>query len=109
MAIKVLEELKSVVEEERSALLSGAVDEILKWSTQKIRLLHQLQNRELTPDEKELLREIYEYNEKNRRIIEAGLSFVEEAYRLLSSFVAKGETYNKERVLDKEQLLSRSA
>lgn len=109
MSARELMELKLVLEEERSALIRGAVEEILKWSAHKIRLLQLLQDKDLSSEEIELLKELQENNEKNRKLIVAGLSFVEEAYRLMNSFLIKNETYHRNKNLEKNLLLSRSA
>ncbi|MCS7150563.1 MAG: hypothetical protein N2Z40_06660 [Caldimicrobium sp.] len=102
-------ELKRVLEEERSALMKGAVEEILKRSAYKVRLLHLLQQSDLSSEELEILKELREKNEQNRRIIEAGLSFVEEAYRMLNSFFINRETYNNERTPSEGRFIVRSA
>jgi len=108
MLARELYELNRLMDEEKKALMKGAVEEILKWSSHKVRLLHLLKDKELTPEEREILKEIYEKNERNRRLIEAGLNFVEEAYRLLNSLLIKKEVYGKEgssstpRVISKE-------
>lgn len=99
-------ELNRVLEEERGALIKGAVEEILKWSSHKIRLLQLLKDKKLTPEEVELLKKIHEKNEQNRKLIEAGLNFVEEAYRLINNFLIQTNTYSKEAVKSEVRLLS---
>jgi flagellar biosynthesis/type III secretory pathway chaperone len=107
MYSKELMELNKVLEEERNALMQGAVEEILKWSSYKIRLLHLLKDKELSPKEIELLKEIYEKNEKNKRLIEAGLNFVNEAYKILYNFLTEKGTYGNQKVPSHTQLISR--
>jgi len=107
MQARELMELNRVLEQERQALMNGAVEEILKWSSYKIRLLQLLKDKEISPEERELLREIYEKNEKNRRLIEAGLNFVQEAYQILNSFLMEKETYGKEKPSGSPRLLSK--
>ncbi|MCS7199864.1 MAG: hypothetical protein N2327_03865 [Caldimicrobium sp.] len=109
MVRRELLELKRVLEEERSALIKGAADEILKWSAYKVRLLHLLQQGDLSSEELEILKELREKNEQNRKIIEAGLSFIEEAYRMLNSFFINRETYNNEKTFSEGRLIVRSA
>ncbi|MEO0279172.1 MAG: hypothetical protein ABIM21_07910 [candidate division WOR-3 bacterium] len=94
MISRELLELKKVLEEERSALINGAVEEILKWASHKIRLLHLLKDKDLTPEEIELLKELRLKNERNRELIEAGLNFIDEAYRLINQFLLSGEAYS---------------
>ncbi|MEZ0343650.1 MAG: hypothetical protein ABWJ99_02420 [Caldimicrobium sp.] len=107
MYARELIELNKVLEEERTALMQGAVEEILKWSSHKIRLLQLLKDKELTPEEMELLKEIYEKNEKNRRLIEAGLNFVNEAYKILCSFLTEKGTYGNQKASNNSKLISK--
>lgn len=107
MYAKELIELNKVLDQERVALMQGAVEEILKWSTHKIRLLQLLRDKELTPEEIELLKEIYEKNEKNRKLIEAGLNFVNEAYKILSNFLTEKETYGHKSEYNNPKLFSK--
>lgn len=107
MYARELIELNKVLEKERSALMQGAVEEIVKWSSQKIRLLQLLKDKELTPEEIELLREIHEKNEKNKRLIEAGLNFVNEAYQILCSFLSEKGTYGNKKTSDNPKLISK--
>jgi flagellar biosynthesis/type III secretory pathway chaperone len=93
MPTKELLALKEVLSEERKALLSCAVDEVLKWASYKARLVESLKGKDLSEEDKVLLLEILQENERNGRIIQAGLSFVEEAYRFLQKFFVEGETY----------------
>lgn len=102
-------ELKRVIEEERSALINGAVEEILKWASHKIRLLHLLRDKELTPEERELLRELKVKNEKNRELIEAGLNFVEEAYRLINQYLLSSDSYQKGQRREEPRIFSGKA
>ncbi len=93
MATKELLALREVLSAERKALLSCAIDEVLKWASYKAKIVESLKGKELSEEDKELLAEILRENERNRRIIQAGLSFVEEAYRFLQKFFVEGETY----------------
>lgn len=102
-------ELQRVIEAERMALMKGAVEEILKWSSHKIRLLRLLEDKKLTPDELELLQELFEKNEKNRKLIEAGLNFVQEAYQILTNFLVEKEFYGKVKESTKATVLSKNA
>jgi len=97
MVRKELLELKEVLEAEKNALMHGAVEEILKWASYKARLANFLKDKNLTKEEKEFLKEIAEINERNKMIIEAGLSFVEEAYKFLTQML-----YNKDKYTEKE-------
>jgi len=105
MATKELLTLRKVLSEERKALLSCAVDEILKWASYKAKIVESLKGKDLSEEDKELLEEILQENERNRRIIQAGLSFVEEAYRFLQKFFVEGETYQHGPVKAKESSL----
>ncbi len=107
MYARELIELTKVLEKERTALMQGAVEEILKWSSHKIRLLQLLKDKELTPEEIELLKEIYEKNEKNKRLIEAGLNFVNEAYKILYNFLMEKGTYGHRTDSNNPKLLSK--
>ncbi|MFN3505653.1 MAG: hypothetical protein ACK4Y7_05555 [Caldimicrobium sp.] len=109
MPKKELVELKKVIEAERVALMQGAVEEILKWSSYKIRLLRLLEEQELSSEELKLLRELYENNERNKKLIEAGLNFVEEAYKLLTNFLIEKELYNKMNTSSNPKILSKEA
>lgn len=88
-------ELKEILEKEKVALMKGTVEEILKWASYKARLANVIKERELTPEERELLEEIRRINERNKMMIEAGLKFVEEAYRVLTEMVTYPESYRK--------------
>ncbi|MFN3406245.1 MAG: hypothetical protein ACK4UR_03380 [Caldimicrobium sp.] len=104
-----LVELEKVIEAERDALMQGAVEEILKWSSYKIRLLRLLEEQELSPEELKLLRELYKKNEKNKKLIEAGLNFVDEAYKLLTNFLIERELYNKKSTANNPKILYKEA
>jgi len=93
MPTKELLMLKKVLVEERKALLSCAVEEILKWANYKAKIVESLKGKELSEEDRELLQEILQENDRNKRIIEAGLSFVEEAYSFLQKFLVEGESY----------------
>jgi flagellar biosynthesis/type III secretory pathway chaperone len=108
MVSKELLELKKVLEEEKSALINGAIEEILKWASYKARLVDYLKNKELTPEEEELLKEIVAINERNRRIIEAGLSFVQEAYEFLTQLAYQKDTYGKNGTVFQPMILSKA-
>lgn len=109
MQARELIELNRVLDEEKNALLRGGVDEILKWSTHKIRLLQLLKDKEFTPEEIELVREIYAKNEKNRKLIETGLNFVHEAYRLLTSLLMESQVYGQTKAQGDSKLISKRA
>lgn len=109
MRTRELIELNRILDEEKNALLRGGVDEILKWSTHKIRLLQLLKDREFTPEEIELVKEIYEKNEKNRKLIETGLNFVYEAYRLLTSLLMESQIYGQTKTQGDPKLISKRA
>ncbi|NPA38881.1 MAG: flagellar protein FlgN [Thermodesulfobacteria bacterium] len=110
MVRKELLELKEVLEEEKKALMHGAVEEILKWASYKARLANFLKDKNLTPEEKELLKEIAEINERNKMIIEAGLSFVEEAYKFLTQMLYNKDNYgDNKNVSTGPQVLSKTA
>ncbi|MFN4131771.1 MAG: hypothetical protein ACK4GE_01685 [Caldimicrobium sp.] len=102
-------ELQRVIEEERVALMKGAVEEILKWSSYKIRLIRLLEEKELSMEEKSLLKDLYEKNEKNKRLIEAGLNFVQEAYKLLTNFLIEKELYGKRTECNNPKVISKKA
>lgn len=109
MVRKELLELKEVLEKEKDALINGAVEEILRWASYKARLANYLRGQELTPEEEEILREIIHINERNKKIIEAGLNFVEEAYRFLTQILYEREFYGKRTVKMNPQVISKSA
>ncbi len=100
-------ELREVLEKEKEALMSGMVDEIIKYSSHKLRLIYLLKNKEITPEERELLRELYEKNEKNKKLIQAGLNFVDEAYKLLSTFIIQAESYGTKKVREEPHFVSK--
>ncbi len=98
MVRKELIELKEILEKEKDALINGAVEEILRWASYKARLANYLKDKNLTPEEKKLLEEIAVINERNKKIIEAGLNFVEEAYKFLTQVLYEKDFYNNKRV-----------
>ncbi len=93
MPLPELVTLKQVISQERRALINGAVEEILRWATFKAKIVDCLREKELTEEDRLLLQEILKENEINKKIIEAGLSFVEEAYRFLQKFLMEDESY----------------
>uniref|UniRef100_A0A7V4N3I5 Flagellar protein FlgN n=1 Tax=Thermodesulfobacterium geofontis TaxID=1295609 RepID=A0A7V4N3I5_9BACT len=109
MVRKELLELKEVLEKEKEALINGAVEEILRWASYKARLANYLKDKEFTPEEEEILKEIIYINERNKKIIEAGLNFVEEAYRFLTQILYEREIYGKKVIKMDPQLISKSA
>ncbi len=109
MITKEIIELQKVIEAERVALVKGAVEEILKWSSYKIRLLRLLEEKDLSPEEIDLIKVLYEKNEKNKKLIEAGLNFAEEAYKLLTNFLLKKESYGKQKRDTDSLVLSKRA
>lgn len=96
MISKELLELKEVLEAEKEALMKGAIEEILKWASYKSRLVFYLKDKELSLEEKNFLEEIKKLNERNKQIIQAGLSFIEEAYKFLTGLLQEKETYENE-------------
>ncbi|QER42377.1 hypothetical protein F1847_06325 [Thermodesulfobacterium sp. TA1] len=92
MVRKELIELKETLEKEKRALMKGAVEEILKWASYKARLANFLKDKDFTKEEQEMLKEIFQINEKNKLIIQAGLNFVEEAYSFLSNMLCQQKT-----------------
>ena len=109
MVRKELLELKEILEKEKEALINGAVEEILRWASYKARLANYLKDKEFTPEEEELLKEIIYINERNKKIIEAGLNFVEEAYRFLTQILYEREIYGKKVIKMDPYLISKSA
>lgn len=109
MLAKELIELNKVLEEEKNAIIKGTIDEIIKWSTHKIRLLQLLKDKKLSPEEVELVKEIYEKNEKNRRLIETGLTFVNEAYRLLTTLLMDTQIYSQKKTTKNPHFISKRA
>ena len=109
MVRKELLELKEVLEKEKEALIKGVVEEILRWSSYKARLANYLKDKEFTPEEEEILKEIISINERNKKIIEAGLNFVEEAYRFLTQILYEREIYGKKVIKMDPYLISKSA
>jgi len=109
MVKKELLELKEVLEKEKEALINGAVEEILRWASYKARLANYLKDKEFTPEEEEILKEIIYINERNKKIIEAGLNFVEEAYRFLTQILYEREIYGKKVIKMDPYLISKSA
>jgi len=95
MVRKEILELKEILEKEKVALMKGAVEEILKWASYKARLASVIKERDLTPEEKVIIEEIKKINERNKMMIEAGLRFVEEAYKILTEMITRPETYGK--------------
>ena len=109
MVKKELLELKEVLEKEKEALINGAVEEILRWASYKARLANYLKDKEFTPEEEAILKEIIYINERNKKIIEAGLNFVEEAYRFLTQILYEREIYGKKVIKMDPYLISKSA
>jgi flagellar biosynthesis/type III secretory pathway chaperone len=109
MVKKELLELKEVLEKEKEALINGAVEEILRWASYKARLANYLKDKEFTPEEEEILKEIIYINERNKKIIEAGLNFVEEAYKFLTQILYEREIYGKKVIKMDPYLISKSA
>lgn len=98
MISKELLELKKVLEAEKEALIKGAIEEILKWASYKSKLVFYLKDKDLSLEEKAFLKEIRELNERNQQIIQAGLNFIEEAYKFLTGLLQEKETYNKNNI-----------
>ncbi len=96
MANKILLELKKALEEEREALLKGAIESVLKTASYKVRLLEKAREEGLSEEDRELLKEVLRLNERNKALIEAGLSFVEEAFGLLRQAMNPEVVYGKE-------------
>jgi len=109
MVRKELLELREVLEKEKDALINGAVEEILKWASYKARLANYLKDQELSPEEEQLLKEIAVINERNKKIIEAGLNFVEEAYKFLTQILYERDFYGKRVAKMASHLISKSA
>ena len=109
MVRKELLELKEILEKEKEALINGAVEEILRWASYKARLANYLKDKEFTPEEEEILKEIIYINERNKKIIEAGLNFVEEAYKFLTQILYEREIYGKKIIKMDPYLISKSA
>jgi flagellar biosynthesis/type III secretory pathway chaperone len=109
MVRKELLELKEILEKEKEALINGAVEEILRWASYKARLANYLKDKEFTPEEEEILKEIIYINERNKKIIEAGLNFVEEAYKFLTQILYEREIYGKKVIKMDPYLISKSA
>ncbi|RKX59417.1 MAG: hypothetical protein DRP29_04640 [Thermodesulfobacteriota bacterium] len=102
-------ELKKVVENERIALINGAIEEILKWASYKARLAKYLKDKELTPQEKRILKEIIIQNEHNKKIIQAGINFIEEAYRFLTDLLEEKEIYGINKIKREPKIFSKTA
>ena len=109
MIRKELLELKEILEKEKNALMNGAVEEILKWASYKARLANYLKDKEFTPEEEEVLKDIVSINERNIKIIEAGLNFVEEAYKFLTHILYEREFYGKRMEKINSHFISKSA
>lgn len=112
MAKKTLLELKKALEEEREALLKGAIESVLRTASYKARLVEKAKEEGLSEEDRELLEEVLKLNERNKALIEAGLSFVEEAFRVLSRCMRPEAMYSPagESVADAgPQVLSREA
>lgn len=109
MVRKELLELKEILEKEKDALINGAVEEILRWASYKARLANYLKDKELTPEEEKFLKEIAAINERNKKIIEAGLNFVEEAYKFLTQILYERDFYGKRMAKMDPHLISKSA
>ncbi len=108
MVKKELLELREVLEKEKDALLNGMVEEILRWASYKARLVNYLKDKDFTPEEKEILKEILENNERNKKIIEAGLNFVEEAYNFLTQVLYEKDYYRTNKLKIAPQVISKS-
>ena len=93
MATKALLELKKALEEEREALLKGAIEGVLRTASYKARLVEKVKEEGLSEEDRELLEEVLKLNERNKALIEAGLSFVEEAFRVLSRSMSSEGLY----------------
>jgi len=112
MAKKTLLELKKALEEEREALLKGAIESVLRTASYKARLVEKAKEEGLSEDDRELLEEVFKLNERNKALIEAGLSFVEEAFRVLNRCMRPQAIYSptgKGEVSTGPQVLSREA
>ena len=93
MANKALLELRKALEEEREALLKGTIEGVLRTASYKARLVEKVKEEGLSEEDRELLEEVLKLNERNKALIEAGLSFVEEAFRVLSRSMGSGVLY----------------
>ncbi len=110
MVRKELIELKEILEKEKDALINGAVEEILRWASYKARLANYLKDKELTSEEERILKEIVVINERNKRIIEAGLNFVEEAYKFLTQVLYDNKNFYGKRITKMDShFISKSA
>ncbi len=108
MVKRELLELREILEKEKAALINGVVEEILKWASYKARLVNYLKDKDFTPEEEEILKEILENNERNKKIIEAGLNFVEEAYTFLTRVLYEKEVYGGNKLKITPQVISKS-
>ncbi|MBX6422752.1 flagellar protein FlgN [Thermosulfurimonas sp. F29] len=108
MAKKTLMELKKALEEEREALLRGAIESVLRTASYKARLVEKAREEGLSEEDRELLKEILHLNERNKALIEAGLSFVEEAFAILRRAMTPEAGYGKA-ASGEARLISREA
>ncbi len=112
MAKKTLLELKKALEEEREALLKGAIEGVLRTASYKARLVEKIKEEGLSPEDRALLEEILRLNERNKALIEAGLSFVEEAFSVLNQAMQPDLVYGeagKPKAAAGAQLISKEA
>ncbi|HFC98630.1 MAG TPA: hypothetical protein ENJ40_09300 [Thermosulfurimonas dismutans] len=93
MSQKTLLELKKALEEEREALLKGAIESVLRTASYKARLVEKIKEEGISPEDRELLREILELNDRNKALVEAGLSFIEEAFEVLKRVITPEAAY----------------
>ncbi len=93
MANKTLLELKKALEDERKALLRGAIEGVLKTASYKARLVEKIREEGLSREDRELLEEVLRLNERNKALIEAGLAFVEEAFDFLRNAMQPEPSY----------------
>jgi len=68
-----------------------------------------LKIKDFTPQEEKFLKEIVAINERNKKIIEAGLNFVEEAYKFLTQILHERDFYGKKVTKMEPHLISKSA
>ena len=108
MAKKTLMELKKALEEEREALLKGAIESVLKTASYKARLVEKVREEGLSEKDRPLLEEILSLNERNKALIEAGLSFVEEAFTILRKAMTPEAGYGQASPAE-ARLISREA
>ncbi len=86
------EKLLQILEEERVAIVSGNIEALLECLKQKERLLKDPELKS-SPLSQETRQKIASLIKHNQQLLQAGLAFIEEAYRFLGSHLTPKMAY----------------